>query len=391
MGVRKVLGFVSEGVIDRVFEVSYPLEAADGDLMLFDIVPDRLDARLLGAVSRQVDQLDIGRSQLGLCCEDSLAGVDRVVVQGDPRGTRPPPVGRRIRRASGDLPEEGHQALRIDGPDLNAPQAMSGGPLLRRRAGLPGATLGHHGPAPIRQPASLRTVRKVGADDVDPPRLWRLIGHAYPLAPPTPAIGRRQGQGKARFVEMAQIDQTSIPFFARSVSTASRSATSAGSCLCVSVRLVRCQEILARRRWKSKRSALRRTPWCSATQSASWAAVQVRVPRATSARTLSSIGVLRADALPPRGLFGRASNSPARNALIQVRTVCSCWPRWRAMRGTLQPASDRRTISSRSRVLGARPACRVRSRSSRRCSSVKVIRYIGTSLPNPSNFDHRPT
>ena len=40
----KLLGFAGEGVIDRVFEVGHPREAADGDLMLFDIVPDRLDA-----------------------------------------------------------------------------------------------------------------------------------------------------------------------------------------------------------------------------------------------------------------------------------------------------------------------------------------------------------
>jgi hypothetical protein len=44
MGVLKVLGLASEGVIDRVFEVGHLLEAAHGDLMLFDIVPDRFDA-----------------------------------------------------------------------------------------------------------------------------------------------------------------------------------------------------------------------------------------------------------------------------------------------------------------------------------------------------------
>ncbi|CAA9210980.1 MAG: hypothetical protein AVDCRST_MAG26-100, partial [uncultured Chloroflexia bacterium] len=53
-----------------------------------------------------------------------------------------------------------------------------------------------------------------------------------------------------------------------------------------------------------------------------------------------------------------------------------CWPRWRAMRGTLQPASERRTISRRSRVLGASPTWRVRWRRSWRWSSVKAIRYM---------------
>jgi hypothetical protein len=56
-----VPGFVSEGVIDRVFEVSHLREAAEGELMLFDIVPDRRAARLLGAGPRQVDHVDVGR------------------------------------------------------------------------------------------------------------------------------------------------------------------------------------------------------------------------------------------------------------------------------------------------------------------------------------------
>jgi len=55
MGVLKVVGFAGEGVIDRVYEGVHPLEAADGDVMLLDIVPDRLDARLRGAVPGQVD------------------------------------------------------------------------------------------------------------------------------------------------------------------------------------------------------------------------------------------------------------------------------------------------------------------------------------------------
>ena len=45
---------MSESVINGVFEVSDPLEAADGDLMLFDIVPDRLDARLATSTTPHV-------------------------------------------------------------------------------------------------------------------------------------------------------------------------------------------------------------------------------------------------------------------------------------------------------------------------------------------------
>src|SRR5262249_38184981 len=50
---------------------------ADGDLLLFHVVPDRLDARLLRAVPCQGDQLDGGRRLQGLGRAEGLAGVDR--------------------------------------------------------------------------------------------------------------------------------------------------------------------------------------------------------------------------------------------------------------------------------------------------------------------------
>ena len=91
-------------------------------------------------------------------------------------------------------------------------------------------------------------MREIGAQDVDPPRLRGVEGHAEPGTLQKPAVGGRQRQGKACFIEMAQIDQTRLPLFSCASSTACRSAPSAGSCLCRSVRLVRCHEILARRR-----------------------------------------------------------------------------------------------------------------------------------------------
>jgi hypothetical protein len=54
MGVLTVLGFAGERSVDRVFEVGHLLEATDGEVLLFDVVPDRLAARLLRAVPRQV-------------------------------------------------------------------------------------------------------------------------------------------------------------------------------------------------------------------------------------------------------------------------------------------------------------------------------------------------
>jgi len=37
------LGFEGEGSADRVFEVGHLLEATDGEVVLFDVVLDRLD------------------------------------------------------------------------------------------------------------------------------------------------------------------------------------------------------------------------------------------------------------------------------------------------------------------------------------------------------------
>jgi len=96
MGVLKEVGFAGEGVVNRVLEVGHLREAADGDVMLLDVVPDRLDVRLLRTVPRQVDQLDIGRSQEGLGGDDGLAGMHRVVIQRDHQGPRPLPRGRGV-------------------------------------------------------------------------------------------------------------------------------------------------------------------------------------------------------------------------------------------------------------------------------------------------------
>src|SRR5205807_9746228 len=86
MGLLKLLSFAGERVVDRVFEIGHLLEAAYGQLMLFEIVPDRFDARLLGTVPRQVDQMHVGRRQLGPRLGESLARVDGVVVQRDHQG-----------------------------------------------------------------------------------------------------------------------------------------------------------------------------------------------------------------------------------------------------------------------------------------------------------------
>jgi hypothetical protein len=54
------------------------------------------------------------------------------------------------------------------------------------------------------------------------------------------------------------------------------------------------------------------------------------------------------------------------------------------MRGGLQPASERRSISKRSRVLGLVLGSRNRRRSSWRWLSVKRTRYILAVTPQPA-------
>jgi hypothetical protein len=54
VGVLELLGFVGQGVVDRLFEGGHVVEAALGDLMLFDVIPDRFDRGLLRAASRRL-------------------------------------------------------------------------------------------------------------------------------------------------------------------------------------------------------------------------------------------------------------------------------------------------------------------------------------------------
>jgi hypothetical protein len=71
------------------------------------------------------------------------------------------------------------------------------------------------------------------------------------------------------------------------------------------------------------------------------------------------MGALRADTLPPRGLFTRASNPPRKKALTQARTVCSCWPRWRDARHA--PAGVRQAHHLQAIAGARRHSCLVRA------------------------------
>ena len=120
--------------------------------------------------------------------------------------TRSLPVGGGLQRASRDLPEEGHQARPVDRADLRERQSVRGGALLWGGPRRLGPALGQHGPAVELQASCRGAVREMGAEGVHPPSLRGLVGHAQPRALQEPRVGGRQGQGEARFIEMAQID-----------------------------------------------------------------------------------------------------------------------------------------------------------------------------------------
>ena len=64
MGLLQLLGFAREGRIDRVFEVGDMRVTAYRDLMLFHVVPDRLDVRLLKELSCEPGSRPRGGSPL---------------------------------------------------------------------------------------------------------------------------------------------------------------------------------------------------------------------------------------------------------------------------------------------------------------------------------------
>jgi hypothetical protein len=45
MGMLQLLGVAGESLVDRAFEVGHLREAADGDLMLFDVIRERFQTQ----------------------------------------------------------------------------------------------------------------------------------------------------------------------------------------------------------------------------------------------------------------------------------------------------------------------------------------------------------
>ena len=98
--VAQLRGFAGESMIDSLFQLRHTLKTAYRQLVLLDIVPDRLDPRLFRAVRCQRHHMDPRCRPLLLLCSHSLTLVHRVVVPVDctpftrpecvkPRGSTP--------------------------------------------------------------------------------------------------------------------------------------------------------------------------------------------------------------------------------------------------------------------------------------------------------------
>jgi len=244
--------------------------------MRFDIVPDRLDARLRGAGPRQVDPRAGGGGQRGLCRDDDLAGLDGVVVQGARQGTRPPP-GRRCRGgASGARPQDG-QATRRSASRRSVPPRRPSGPGRRparpascgaswRAAWAAGPTVETPG-GRRRGPACTTPRSRSPAARAVPARARAAV--ALRSTSTTCRSSARSGRSPPHPAGTGRSHRHPLFCAVREHGLAVRSAPSSGSCVCRGVRRVRCPGTPARRRWMRTRSALRRTPWRTAIPSAS--------------------------------------------------------------------------------------------------------------------------
>src|SRR5215212_11215449 len=341
--------------------------AALGDVLVLDLPPERLDRVEFGAVGGQVEEVDAGVGQGRHRRRDRRGVVDRIVVQGDDARPRPRRRRRRFLRHPRHPADEGQVRRRVVA-------SLGLAPGLEEQARPPGGVGGE------------------GADRVDPPPLGGLVGHHDAAPAPAPGVAGRQGRGEPALVEEEEVDHAVLGLFLSASSSAAFASYAASSRrLWATEVAVRCQP--KRRRWSRtlRWSGWTRTPCSRASQSANWRVVQVRPPASSKASTASRWSSVTRGGRPGRGRSGSAPNPSARNSLTYLRTVCSWQPRWAAMRGIVQPASLRRTISRRSRVRGAIPASRVRARSSSRWAGVNATRITGGSssptILRPSYLD----
>src|SRR5215211_251842 len=358
-------GAVGQGRFDGGLEGGVGGVAALGEVLVLDLAPDGFDRVELGAVGRQVAEGDAGLRQRRDGVLDGLAVVDRVVVQDDEAGA-PRGAARRVRLRRRHPAHEGQVRRRVV-----APVGLAPGREDEARAG--------------------RVVGGQGTDDVDAPPLGRFVGDDDTVAASAPRVARWQGRGEPALIEEPQVDHAVFGLFLSPSSSATLASYAAGSRrLCATEVTVRCQP--KRRRWSRtlRWSGWTRTPCSRASQATTWRVVQVRPPASSRASSAWRCASVTRGGRPGRGRSGRAVNPSAKNALTYLRTVCSWQPRWRAMRGIVQPASLNRTISRRSRVRGAMPGSWVRARNSSRWVAVNSTRIMAGLLLAHHSTTHLP-
>src|SRR5687768_16547779 len=373
---RRVLEFgraLGERGVDGGLEGGGGREGAILEAVVLERMPLRLDAVQLRAVRGQVVEGDADGLQCGQGGLDGLGVVDAVVVQHDRAGALAAVA--RGQRVQGRPPAGQLEDLAADEVEQGVAVELA---LPRQAAPVDEAGPGADG--------------REGAEHVHPPPLGRLVAQQRtdPLARPRVAGGHRRGE--AALVQVEQVVRAPRGRLRQNVKTA-RSARAcswrSGSALCWTVRLVRFQRNRRwRRRW-ARYEGRTRAPWVSASQRANCGADQVRSPRAaassSSRSTASRCASVSRGGRPGRRPPGKTSQPDARNARAYLRPVCSCLPGDAAIFSTLQPRSDSRIISSRSRSSGATTRSRALRCSSARSSVVSATRYgltmAGSSCP----------
>src|SRR5215212_6916273 len=332
-----------EGGGDGVEERGQGGVASLGQVVVLDGAEGGLDLVQVGAVGRQVVEVDAPRPEGGAGGAGFLTAMDRAVVQHD--------HGRdRHRRQVG---QEGDEVL--------AAQAAGLGDPVEGRVG-----------ARLHQ----------GGEGVDAPPFGVLVGDALALALPHPGGGHRLAGREAAFVEVDEPDAAGVGLFLSDPSTAFARSTLAGSCLCRKVWTVRRQPAPIPRRYRRVWRGLRSMPR-SASAAASWAEVQVRSSPSSRSSAASTRSRRAVSGGGPGGFRRRPAGPDSRKRTSTARTVAVLYPRCAATRGGPQPAADSSAISTRSRSAGERVGSRRRLSTATRPSVVSVRRIMHKSLAYP--------
>ena len=172
-----------QGVLDGGLKGMIGRMAPDGQVLIFELAPDRFDRIEFRTVGREVPKMNVGLGQGGQRRLDRLAVMDRIVVQDHDAGS--PPAVRRHPRDPLDEREVGSRIV----PPLGLAPGLE------------------------QQPWSAGGIGRQGANDVHPSSLGRLVRHDQARSQAAPAEAGGQGRGKAALVEEPQVDQAGRRLF----------------------------------------------------------------------------------------------------------------------------------------------------------------------------------